>query len=186
MERVAIACGMCQQRSDQTCRRMIIVYDRARISATADGPRDALCQSKSCTPWVKKQDTKLLAITPLTIIRFSHIFTSRLGSKFATYSCLNIPPHFKHVATLPCEIWMQRNGINLKYVLQLMMTDESQGSIAKNLSMSYFTTHLSFTLLVKEFLRLVNIWRSYGQNRWLCHIPHSPCTFVLKYADLVR
>ena len=45
---------------------------------------------------------------------------------------------------------------------------------------SYFTTHLSFTLLVKEFLRLVNIWRSYGQNLWLCHIPHPPCTFVLK------
>jgi len=36
--------------------------------------------------------------------------------------------------------------------------------------MSYFTTHnLSLTLLVKEFLRLVNIWRSYGQNQWLCH-----------------
>jgi len=41
-------------------------------------------------------------------------------------------------------------------------------------------------LLVKEFLRLVNIWRSYGQNRWLCHIPHSPCTFVLKDADIAR
>ena len=32
--------------------------------------------------------------------------------------------------------------------------------------MSYFSTHLSFTRLVKEFLRLVNIWRSYGQNRF--------------------
>ena len=29
--------------------------------------------------------------------------------------------------------------------------------------MSYFTTHSSFNLLVKEFLKLVNIWRSYGQ-----------------------
>ena len=35
----------------------------------------------------KKQDTKLLAITPLTIIRFSNFFTSRLGSKFTTNSC---------------------------------------------------------------------------------------------------
>ena len=70
----------------------------------------------------KKQDTKLLPITSLTIIRFSKkIFTSRLGSKFATNSCLNIPPHFKHVAKLPCEIWMQKNGIILIYVLQLMM-----------------------------------------------------------------
>ena len=52
----------------------------------------------------KKQDTKLLAITSLTIIRFSKFFTTRLGSKFATNSCLNIPPRFKHVATLPCKI----------------------------------------------------------------------------------
>ena len=42
----------------------------------------------------KKQDTKLLAITSPTIIRFSIFFTSRLGSKFATNSCLNIPPRF--------------------------------------------------------------------------------------------
>jgi len=48
----------------------------------------------------------------------------------------------------------------------IAINDESQGSIAKNLgAMSYFTTHLSFAVLVKEFLRLVNIWRSYGQNR---------------------
>jgi len=52
----------------------------------------------------KKQDTKLLAITSLTIIRFSKFFTSRLSSKFATNSRLNIPPRFKRVATLPCEI----------------------------------------------------------------------------------
>jgi len=69
----------------------------------------------------KKQDTKLLAITSLNITRFSKFFTSRLGSKFATNLCLNIPPRIKHVATLPCEIWMQKNGIILKYVLQLMM-----------------------------------------------------------------
>jgi len=49
--------------------------------------------------------------------------------------------------------------------IRIAINDESQGSIAKNLRCDeYFTTHLSFTLLVKEFLRLVNIWRSYGQN----------------------
>jgi len=54
----------------------------------------------------KKQDTKLLAVTSLTIIRFSKFFTNRLGSKFATNCCLNIPPRVKHVATLGlhCEI----------------------------------------------------------------------------------
>jgi len=30
--------------------------------------------------------------------------TDGLGSKFATKSCLNIPPRLEHVATLPCEI----------------------------------------------------------------------------------
>jgi len=30
--------------------------------------------------------------------------------------------------------------------------------------MSYFTTHLLLNLLVKEFLKLVNNWRSYRQN----------------------
>jgi len=46
--------------------------------------------------------------------------------------------------------------------IRIAINDESQGSITKNLS--YFITHLSFTLLVKEILRLMNIWRSYGQN----------------------
>ena len=35
---------------------------------------------------------------------------------------LKIPPRLKHVATLPCEIWMSHIGIILKYVSQLMMT----------------------------------------------------------------
>jgi len=29
---------------------------------------------------------------------------------------------------------------------------------------SYFTANLSFSLLVKEFFKLLNIWRSYWQN----------------------
>jgi len=38
--------------------------------------------------------------------------------------------------------------------IRIAINDKSQGSIAKNFgAMSYFTTHLSFTLLVKEFLR---------------------------------
>jgi len=85
----------------------------------------------------KKQDTKLLAITSPTIIRFSKFFTSGLGSKFATKSYLNIPPGFKRVATLPCEIWMQKNGIILKYII-FAINDESQGSIAKNLRCDEF------------------------------------------------
>ena len=71
--------------------------------------------------------------------------------------------------------------------IRIAINDESQGSIAKNLrcdELLYYTFIVHS--VVKEFLRLVNIWRSYGQNRCLCHIPHSPCTFVLKDADLAR
>ena len=35
---------------------------------------------------------------------FQNSFASRLSSKFATNSYLNIPPRLKYVATLPCEI----------------------------------------------------------------------------------
>ena len=52
----------------------------------------------------KKQDTKLLPTTSPNVDRFHNSFTGRLSSKFATNSYLNIPPHLKYVATLPCEI----------------------------------------------------------------------------------
>jgi len=35
---------------------------------------------------------------------FHNSFTDRLTGKFATKWYLNIPPHLKYVATLPCEI----------------------------------------------------------------------------------
>ena len=35
---------------------------------------------------------------------FQNFFTGRLIGKFATNSYLNIPPHLKYIATLPCEI----------------------------------------------------------------------------------
>ena len=73
----------------------------------------------------KKQDTKL------TIFRFSKFFTTRLGSKFATNSCFNIPPRFKHVATLPCEHMNAEKWHHSEICIAI--NDETQGSIAKNL-----------------------------------------------------
>ena len=58
----------------------------------------------------KKQDTELLVITSLTIIRFSIFFTSRLSSKFATKSCLNIPPSF-------CELIVKKYQLLYRPVL---------------------------------------------------------------------
>jgi len=51
--------------------------------------------------------------------------------------------------------------------IRIAINDESQRNIAKNLrrdELLYYTFMISFTLLVKEFLKLVNIWRSYGEN----------------------
>jgi len=39
---------------------------------------------------------------------FQNFFTGRLNGKFATNLYLNIPPHLKRVATLPCEISVQK------------------------------------------------------------------------------
>ena len=48
-----------------------------------------------------------------------------------------------------------------------MINDKSQGSVATDLGCSelfrnHFTTNLSFCLLLKEFLKLANVWA-----RWM-------------------
>ena len=55
----------------------------------------------------KKQDTKFLSISLPNINQFS--FTSTLSRKFAIKWSSKIPPHFKSVATLPCEILVIEN-----------------------------------------------------------------------------
>ena len=41
---------------------------------------------------------------PDMLTDFQNYFDDRLTGKFATQSCLNIPPHLKYVGTLYCEI----------------------------------------------------------------------------------
>jgi len=80
-----------------------------------------------------------------------------------------------------------------------VITDKSQGSTPKYLTCDGlpYNKFLSFNLLVKEFLELLNVlemagcatpnvWQSYGQNGWLFHARHSPYTFILKDAELAR
>jgi len=56
----------------------------------------------------KKQDILLLSISLTNVDQFSK-FTSRVCSKRATKWSLKIPPHLKHVATLPRETWTSGN-----------------------------------------------------------------------------
>jgi len=111
----------------------------------------------------KKQDTKLLPITSPILTDFKTVFTGRLSSKFTSKLYLNIPPRLKHVSTQPCEIWLPKKWRQSE--ICIVINDKSQSSIAKHLkNAECFTTHLSLNFLVKEFLKLVNIWRSYRQN----------------------
>ena len=49
---------------------------------------------------------------------FQNSFAGRLTGKFATNSYLNIPPHLKCVATLPCEISMFKKNRNAQEVIE--------------------------------------------------------------------
>jgi len=62
---------------------------------------------------------------------FQNSFTSRLTGKFATNSYLNIPPHLKYVATLPCKICMSENWQQSE--ICIVINDKSQNSTAKHL-----------------------------------------------------
>ena len=57
------------------------------------------------TGWPKKIGTIILyALTLPNINRFSKLFHYRIRRKFVIILSLKIPPHFKYVATLPCEM----------------------------------------------------------------------------------
>ena len=69
----------------------------------------------------------------------------------------------------------------------IVINDKSQSTTAKHLTFDGLL-HYKFTIqsAFDRIFKLVNIWRSYRQNGWLFHIPHSPYTFVLKDAELAR
>ena len=58
---------------------------------------------------------------------FQNSFTGRLTGKFATKSNFTIPPHPKHVSTLPCEKWMSENWRQSE--ICIVINDKSQGSV---------------------------------------------------------
>ena len=81
------------------------------------------------TLWVKK-DTKLLPITSPNTNRFSNFFSLTDSVVNLQQNRLNIPPRLKHVASLPCEIWMSEKWCRSETCIVIK---ESQGSIAKHL-----------------------------------------------------
>ena len=69
--------------------------------------------------------------------------------------------------------------------IRIAINDESQGSIAKNLmcnELLYYTfiIHSAGEIIFKIGEHLAKLWAK------SLYISHSPCTFVLKDADLTR
>ena len=98
--------------------------------------------------------------------------------------CLNIPPHLKYVATLPCEIWMSENWQQSE--ICIVINDKSQDSTAKHLSCGELL-HYKFIIQFTGDTFLICEHLAKLQAKWLIvSRAHSPCTFVLKDADLAR
>ena len=70
------------------------------------------------------QSSKPIQIGTL-LTDFQNSFTGRLTGKFATKSNFSIPPHPKHVSTLPCEIWMSEKWRQSE--ICIVINDKSQG-----------------------------------------------------------
>jgi len=90
--------------SDMDCSNGIHAEQLFALSGIETG--DQSCQW--CVEmYIVSQKNKILnSCTQLSpnINRFSKIFAGRLSDKYPTNLCLNISPHRKYVATLPCEI----------------------------------------------------------------------------------
>ena len=69
---------------------------------------------------------------PQMLTDFHNYFTVRLTGKFGTQSYLNILPHLKYVAALPCEVCMSENWQQSEVCIAI--NDKSQDSTTKHLS----------------------------------------------------
>ena len=100
--------------------------------------------------------------TILSILNwFKKLFTVGFFGKFAVKYVSKIPLHRAYVATLPCETLMSpKQAIN----------DKLQGSVATYLRCGGVVNNqinegLLLSLRVRKFLKSVNIWQSYKQER---------------------
>ena len=100
---------------------------------------------------------------------FENSITGSFNSKFAVKSSLSIPPYLRHV-----KRQYRKTSDNVKHMERFYSYNKSQGSLATYLKCSglfndHFTTNLLLRLLAKQFLKSVNIWRSYRKEGWLSH-----------------
>jgi len=100
---------------------------------------------------------------------FKNSFTVIISRKFAMQHLLNIPPHLKRVATLPCEMFMSVNSlliseihliISLHFsVVKTMHRDLKM--IVRHVKVIFFCFNIKYSMVFIEYML-----------RW---ISHSPC-----------
>jgi len=84
--------------------------------------------------WVgKKQDTIL--VCNIANVNLFYSFTVKFNSEFVFKSYLNMPPHLKCVATLPCELSVFKIPMLKKYLKQTALKDlATEKTVLKYLS----------------------------------------------------
>ena len=94
-------------------RRVIRIVINYRPILGCDWSQALLLMRGLSTRWAEKSEPQnALHITSLNIGRFKKkSFTVIISRKFAMQLSLNIPPHPKCVATLPCEMFMSENSL---------------------------------------------------------------------------
>ena len=95
----SVQCSSCQKWVHKQCSGIKGSMSKGAKSFICSG-----CLNPVTTPRVKKKRHQTLSHNFTDYYPIFKIFSLSDSSKFATNSCLNIRPHFKHVATLPCEI----------------------------------------------------------------------------------
>ena len=95
---------------------------------------------------------------------FQNSVTDRLSDKFATNSYLNIPPHLKHVATLPCEIWMSENWRQSE--TYIVIRDKSSCSSCDGILHYKFITQFAGEIITRRGLCAVAQYAVLEVNGW--------------------
>jgi len=104
---------------------------------------------------------------------FQNLFTNRFIGEYAIKSSLTI--YYILDVSLHYLVKHQCRKNYRKFDACIVINDKSQGSVATGfmcgrLFGNCFTTNLLLSLLVKQFLKFVSIWRSYRQE-----VTNRPC-----------
>jgi len=118
---------------------------------------------------------------------FQNFFSARFASKYATKSSLTIRPHLKRVAALSCKTSISENSENLKHI-SLSTTNHKVVYMFEcgGLFSNHFATDLLLSLLVKQFLKSMNIGEVTGKTTYHTQKHFAAISFLLCHSRCVQ